>query len=176
MAFFRDDQIPLYALDGVLEVLVVAGNDQEECVAKLDASRAGESLGLPAGRAALHVDDLAVPEGEYLEALLAGAGLHPSGGADDDAVADLGELGLDVDSIVTSFADLESQDLTGLVGAVSGGCAFPPQVPVWDAAPFAFVRDQLRERTGVAAVERLRCRMELVDHTIGSRVTGRFAF
>ena len=114
----------------------------------------GEPLGLPAGRAALHVDDLAVSEREHLEALLPHSGLvHPSGGADDEVVGDSGELGLDVDSAVASFADLEGQDLTGLVGAVSGRRPFPPQVAVWDAAPLALVCDELGERSGVASRE-----------------------
>jgi hypothetical protein len=131
----------------------------------------GEPLGLPTGCAALHVDDLAVSECEHLEALLARARLvHPSGGADDDVVAGSGELRLDVDSTVSSFADLEGQDLTGLVGAVSGRRAFPPKAAVWDAAPLALVRDELGERSGVASVERIRCCSELVDHSVGDHV------
>ncbi len=63
----------------------------------------------------------------------------------DHLVADSGELGPDVDSPVAAFADLEGQDLTGLVGAVSGRCAFPPEVAMRDAAPIALICD-LTER------------------------------
>lgn len=144
-------------------------------VLSLDALLAREPLGLLAGRAALYVDDLAVPEREHLEALLARARVvDPLGRADDDVVADSGELGLDVDSSAAAFVDLEGQDLTGLVGAVSGGCAFPPEVAVRDAAPLAFVGDQFGEWAAIASVERIRRCSELVDHTVRDHATGRW--
>lgn len=135
------------------------------CVAWLGASSAREPLGLAAGRAALHVDDLAVTEREHLKALLPRAGLvHPQRGADDHVVADSGEFGLHVDSPGAAFVDLEGQDLTGLVGPVSGRRPLPPQMATGDAAPFALVGDQLGERSRVASVEGIRRRPELVDH------------
>ena len=74
----------------------------------------------------MHIDDLAVAEPEHLVALLAAAaGAEPVGGADDLVVADLGELGLDGDPALAAFADLEGQDLTGLVGVDSGGRPLP---------------------------------------------------
>ena len=112
-----------------------------------------EPFRVPSCRAALHVDDLVAADGEYLVALLARPVLvHPLCRADDHVVADTGELGLDVDSTVAAFANLEGQDRTGLVGAASGGCAFPPQVAVRDAAPLALLGDQVGERTGVAPI------------------------
>jgi hypothetical protein len=135
------------------------------CALALGALPAGEPFGLPAGRAALHVDDLAVSESQHLEALLPPAALvHPLGRADDHVVANACEVGPDVESTVAALADLGGQDLTGLVWAVSGRCALPPQVAVRDAAPLALVCDQLRERSGVASVERIRRDSELVDH------------
>ena len=128
-------------------------------------SGARETFGLAARRAALHVDDLAVAEREHLVALLAAAvGAEPLGGADDLVVADLGEFGLDGDAVLAAFADLEGQDLTGLVRAVSGRRALPPQVAVRDAAPLALLGDQGGEWFRVALVERCRCGAKLVDH------------
>ena len=49
-------------------------------------------------------------------------------------------------------------------------------MPARDAAPLALVRDQLRERSGVASVERIRCSSELVDHTSRDHATGSLAF
>jgi hypothetical protein len=79
----------------------------------------GEALGLTAGRATLHVDDLAVPEREHLVALATLTVGSEPGRRADDLVADLCELGLDLDRRVSAFLDLEPQDLTGLVGPSS---------------------------------------------------------
>ena len=126
---------------------------------------AREAFRLAVGCAALHVDDLAVAKCEHLETfVVAAVGAEPLGGADDLVVADLGEFGLDGDAALAAFADLEGQDLTGLVRAVSGRRALPPQVPVRDTAPLAFLRDQSGEWLRVALVERCRCGAKLVDH------------
>jgi len=90
-----------------------------------------EPLGFAAGGAALHVDDLPVAEREDLEALVPSSiRSQPPGPADDPVVVDLGELGPDLDARFAVLLDLELQDLTGPVGAVTGGSALPPQVPV----------------------------------------------
>src|SRR5581483_11772142 len=117
------------------------------------APQAGEALGLPAGRAALHVDDLAVPDREHLEALPPCAVLpHPRRRADDPVVSDPRELRLDLERSA-SLLQPEAQDLTGLVGAASGRGALPPQAAVGNAAPLAVVCDQGCERFRVAPVE-----------------------
>ena len=68
----------------------------------------------------MHVEDLAVAERQDLEALPASTVIaQPARGADDLVVADLREVGLDPDSPPAALPDLELQDLTGLVGAVS---------------------------------------------------------
>ena len=126
---------------------------------------ARETVGLPAALAALHVDDLPVPDGEHLEALLAvPVRAEPLRRADDHVIADSGEFRLHLDPAVPALAYLEGQDLTGLVGAVSGGRMFPPQVAVRDATPLAFLCDQVGERTRVAPVEGFRRGAELVEH------------
>src|SRR6266516_2006887 len=132
---------------------------------ELGALATCEAVGLAAAGAALHVDDLAVADREYLEAFLAApVRAEPLRRADDHVIADPGELGLHLDSAVAARAGLGGQDLTGLVGAVSGGRAFPPQVTVRAASPLAFVCDQVGERAGVASVEGFRRGAELVDH------------
>ena len=110
---------------------------------------AGEALGFAAGGAALHVDDLAVPQCQHLVALLA---------------ATVGELRLDLDPAAASLFDLEGQDLTGLVRAVSDGRLFPPQMAVRDAAPLCVLCEQCRERFRVALAKRFGCGAKLVDH------------
>lgn len=91
---------------------------------------AREPLGFAAGGAALHVDDFVVADGEDLEAFVAtSVGSEPLGRA-DDLVAHLRELRLNIDAALSAFCDLESQDLTGLVGPMSGGCALPPKAAV----------------------------------------------
>src|SRR5262249_10403198 len=130
-----------------------------------------EALGLLACRAALHVDDLAVAKREHLVPLVAAPAVEPTGRADDHVVADACELGLCHDSAAAVFADLEGQDLTGLVGPASGRCVLPRQVAARDATPFALVCDELGEGLGVTPVEGVRRGTELVDH---SRIIARF--
>jgi hypothetical protein len=90
----------------------------------------------------LHVDDFVVADREDLEAFVArSVGGEPMGRA-DDLVSELGELGLDFDAPLAALGDLESQDLTGLVGAMSGRGALPPEVAVRDAAPLVLLGDQ----------------------------------
>ena len=125
----------------------------------------GEAFGLTAGRASLHICDLAVAQCDHLEALLRSAvGCEPAGRADDDIVADLLELRLDGDPPVASLLDLESQDLTGLVGAASGWGALPPEMTVRHAAPLGVLCEERGERFGVAAIERLRSPSKLLEH------------
>jgi hypothetical protein len=90
----------------------------------------------------LHVNDFVVTDREDLEAFVAASvGGEPLGRA-DDLVSELGELGLDFDTPFAALGDLELQDLTGLVGAVSGGRALPPEVTVRETAPFVLLGDQ----------------------------------
>jgi hypothetical protein len=120
---------------------------------------------LTAGRASLHVCDLASAECDHLEALpRLAVGCEPAGRSDDDVVADLLELRLDCDSPVASLFDLESQDLTGLVGAVSRWGALPPEMTVRHAAPLGVFCEERGERFGVAAIERLRSLSKLLEH------------
>ena len=125
----------------------------------------GEAFCLPSCSAALHVDDLAVADRKNLEPFLAATiGTEPLRRADDHVVADLAELRLHLDTAPGALADLEGQDLTGLVGAVSGGCALPPQMAVRDAAPRALVADAVSERPRVASVECFGRGAKLIDH------------
>jgi hypothetical protein len=88
---------------------------------------AREALGFPAGRAALHVDDLAVAQGQDLVALVTDSvGARPLRRADDLVVANIRERGLHLDSLLAALLDLELENLTGPVGAVSCRCALPP--------------------------------------------------
>ena len=126
---------------------------------------AREARGFATGGAALHVDDLPVAECQDLEALVASAiSSEPLGRADDFVGADLGELRLNLDPPFAPFLDLELQDLTGLVGTVSGRRSLPPEMAVRDAAPLVLVSDQGRERIGVTRVERLGSCSKLIDH------------
>jgi hypothetical protein len=74
---------------------------------------------LPARDASLHVHDLPFPEGEHLETLLPSPLFVRPLGRTNDLVADLRELGLNVDPPSRAFADLKFENLTGLVRAVS---------------------------------------------------------
>ena len=130
--------------------------------------RAREPFGLTAGGAALHVNDLSVTHGQHLKPLnstAVAAGDEPVRRA-DDLVADLRELGLHLDLPLASFLDLKLENLTGLFGAVSGGRAFPPQMPVRNTAPLRFLRKQRSKRLRVTAIECLGCRAKLVDHRL----------
>src|SRR5260370_36956562 len=71
---------------------------------------------------------------------------------------------LHLDPAAAALLDLEGQDLTGLVRAVSDGRLFPPQVAVRDAAPLRMLCEQCRERFGVALAERFGRGAKLVDH------------
>lgn len=79
-------------------------------------------------------------------------------------LVDLDELRLDLDPSLAPLPNLEPQDLTGLVGAVSDRRLLPPQEPVRDAAPLGFLGEQRREGLRVAAIERFGCRAQLIDH------------
>lgn len=112
----------------------------------------------------MHVDDFVVADREDLEAFVAtSVGGEPLGRA-DDLVAYLCELGLDFDASLAALGDLEHQDLTGLVGAVSGWGVLPPEVAVREAAPLVVVGDQRRERFRVSVVEGFGGCAEAVDH------------
>jgi len=112
----------------------------------------------------LHVDDLAVTDGEDLEALLTAAvGCEPAGRA-DDLVADLGELRRNHDLPFAALAELELQDLPGLVRAVSRRSLLPPQMSPRDAAPLVPLGDQRDKGLWVTPTERLGSDAQLVDH------------
>lgn len=124
-----------------------------------------EAFGFAAGGAALHVDDLSVAECQDLEALVPSSiRSEPLGRADDLVGADLGELRLNLDPALAPLLDLEPQDLTGLIGAVSGGRSLPPEVAVRNATPLVLVGDQGRERLWVTPIQRFSCSSKLVDH------------
>jgi hypothetical protein len=77
-------------------------------------------LGRTHRRATLHVGDLAVAEGDHLEALLPPAvGAGPSSEADDRILTDLPVLRLYLDAPRAPLLNLEPQDLTGLLWAAS---------------------------------------------------------
>lgn len=99
------------------------------------AKSSGEAFGLAAAFEPLHVDDLAVVEGEDLVALLAAARCLQVGRGDDDVVAHLLEFRFHIQRLIAAFLELELQDLTGLIGAASGGRLLPPEVSMRDAAP-----------------------------------------
>ena len=85
---------------------------------------------------ALHVGDLAVAEPDHLEAFESAITAGRCGGADDRVIAYLPKLWLYLEPPFALFFQLESQDLTGLVGPSSRGRVFPPEMAVRDAAPF----------------------------------------
>ena len=124
----------------------------------------GEPLGLAPRGAALHVHDLPVPDRQHLVALLpTPLGIEPLRRA-DDAVADLLELRLNLEPPPT--AELEPQDLAGLVRPVSGRRVLPPEVAVRDAPPLALVGDQRDERPRIPTAERLGGRTQVIDHSV----------
>jgi len=126
-----------------------------------------ETLSLTSGGAALHINDLPVTHGQHLISLdsTAAASDEPPRRT-DDLVADLRELGLHIDSSLALLPDLKLENLTGLIGAVSGRRAFPPQMPVRDTAPLRIICKQRGKRFRVAAVECFGCRTKLVDHRL----------
>src|SRR5581483_6040903 len=112
--------------------------------------------GLVSGRAALDVDDLVVAEGQDLEALPAApVRAEPGRGGEDRVLVEPAEGRLDLDRAPATFVNLEAQDLTGLVGPVSGRRLVPPQSTARDAPPLAVSCDQRDERLGITAIERL---------------------
>src|SRR5262249_38148317 len=82
----------------------------------------------------------------------------------DLVLAELGELRPDLEAVHVALVDLMLQDLTGLVGAPSGGRLLPPEEALRDPAPFRVVRERRRERTRVALVQGLDRGFEPVDH------------
>jgi hypothetical protein len=62
--------------------------------------------------------------------------------------------------------DTGFENLTGLIGAVSRGCALPPEEAARNAPPVHVVVHQGHERRWVASVERVRCLAKAVDHHI----------
>jgi hypothetical protein len=124
---------------------------------------AGELLGFDPGGAALHVHDLAVPEGDdYRIPSSEFSVLIPElRGPDHLVVADTGE-----GQIVDRPAAACLQDLTGLAGPASGGCVLPPEVAVRWAAPLGVLCEERCERLGIAAIHRLGCGAKLVDHDL----------
>ena len=121
---------------------------------------------MTAGGAVLHVDDLPVPHAQYLIPLDSRAiGNEPVRGS-DDLVADLRELWLHLDPSLAPLLDLKLENLTGLVGAVSGGCVFPPQMTARDTTPLRVLCEQRSKRFRVTAVECFGCRTKLVDHRL----------
>jgi hypothetical protein len=124
-----------------------------------------KALGFPPRGAALHVDDLALKEGQHLIALVSSpVGACPVCRADDRLVADLRELGLHFEPLPAPLLDLELEDLTGLARAVSGRGALPPEEPARDAAPLGIFSEEGGEGFRVASIERLGCRPKPVDH------------
>ena len=114
----------------------------------------------------MHVDDRSLPHGQHLIPLDSGTtSLEPVGRA-DDLLADLRELGLHLDAPLASLLDLKLENLTGLVRAVSGWRAFPPQMSVRDTAPLRVLREEGGERLGVAPIECFGCRAKLIDHRL----------
>ena len=72
----------------------------------------------------------------------------------DDPVADLTEFGgFEPDTTVRLPFALELENLTGLIGAVSGGRSLPPEEAARHATPFEVFVQQRDERFGVAVVE-----------------------
>lgn len=124
-----------------------------------------EPFRLTARSASLHVLNLAFADCDHLEPLLfSTVGCEPAGRPDDHVVADPFELRLDGDSSHARLLDLESQDLTGLVGAASRWGALPPEMTVGYAAPFRVFCEERGKRFGVAAIERLRSLSKLLEH------------
>ena len=125
-----------------------------------------KALGLSARGEALHVNDLAVADGEDHEAVSLRLAGRPPGGGPDDLVADLREGGLDPHQLRAVLPPLELQDLTGLVRPSSTGRVLPPKVPVRDATPFAVLVDQRNERLDISLVEGLDRRSQVIDHSL----------
>jgi hypothetical protein len=124
----------------------------------------GEALGFSLGSASLHVDDLSIPDRQYLVSL-ARLVTEPEHRADDPVGADSDELGLG-DSRSTPFVDPPREHLTGLVRTASGRNTLPPHAAVRKPAPLGVISEQGRKRGRVAVVQRLCCRAKLVEHRV----------
>ena len=85
------------------------------------------------------------------------AGLSPARGG-DDLVSVLGQI----ERIEPESA--ASENLTGLVGSVSGRRVPPPQVAARDTAPVQVLVEQRDEGLDVALVERRSGRSQAIDH------------
>jgi hypothetical protein len=123
---------------------------------------ASELLGFDSGGAALHVDNLAVAEGDdhgipppQLPVLI--PQLRCS---DDLVVTDAGE-----GQILDCPSAACVQDLTGLVWPASGGCVLPPEVSLGRPTPLCVFCEERDERLGIAAIQGLGCSTKLVDHS-----------
>jgi hypothetical protein len=73
---------------------------------------------------------------------------------------------LDVKAPALALFDLELQDLTGLVGAVSGWSAFPPKMASGDTPPLRLCGQQRGERRGVSSIQGLGGCPKLVKHAL----------
>ena len=123
---------------------------------------AGELLGFASGSAALHVHDLAVPEGDDhgIPSPEFSVVIPQLRGPDDLVVADTGE-----GQIVDRPAAACLQDLTGLVRPASGGRVLPPEVAARWAAPLGVLCEERGERLGIAVIQRLCGGAKLIDHS-----------
>jgi len=128
------------------------------------SAAAGKALRLAPGGTSLHVHDHPVPNRQHLKALVpAAVGAKPLRRT-DDLVPDLREVGLDVEPPLASPLNLERQDRTGLVWAVSDRRPLPPQTATRHAPPLCRGCDQRRERLRITPIERLRSQAKPVDH------------
>ncbi len=116
---------------------------------------AGEAFGGSTCAAVLPVDDPFLADREDLvDRALGLAALVQPARTRDDLVADLTELGsFEPDATVWLLFALELENLTGLVGAVSGGRSLRPEEAARHATPLEVFVQQRDERVGVAAVE-----------------------
>ena len=123
---------------------------------------ARELLGFASSGAALHVHDLAAPEGDNHRIPFPALSVvtRQVRSSDDLVVTDPRER-----EIVDCPAAASSlQDLTGLLRAASRGRVLPPEAAPRNAAPLSVLREERDERLGVAAIQRLRRSAKLLDH------------
>ena len=100
---------------------------------------AGELLGFDSGGAALHVHDLAVPEGDDhgIPSPESSLGIPQLRCPDDFVVTDARE-----GQILDRPSTARVQDPTGLVRSASGGCVLPPEVAARHTAPLGVLRKE----------------------------------